>query len=94
MSQAQRQSLPLLLLLLSPPQVDFEEVPAVADFSSDDEAVATTLALGTRMLEKRQRTAILDASYNRYAVDLSERSALAGVVPDRGGRPLPPRSCR
>ena len=55
----------------------FEEVPAATGaISSDDEAVATTLALASRMLRKRQRTDILDSSYNRYAVDVAEQRQL------------------
>ena len=60
----------------SPPSGDFEEVPQSLDLSSDDDAVATTLALGTRMLQKRARESLLNSSYNRYAVDLREQSAL------------------
>ena len=62
--------------LTAPTVSDFEEVPATVDISSDDDAVATTLALGTRMLQKKAREAMYDSSYNRYAVDWAEQRAL------------------
>ena len=54
----------------------FETVSAAAELSSDDEATATTLAMAHRMLDKRQRTDILNNSYNRYSIDTTEQRHL------------------
>ena len=59
----------------------FEEVAAEAPrevYSDDDEAVATTLALGHRSLLKRHREDLVNGSYNRYSVDLSLNASLPG----------------
>jgi AdoMet-dependent rRNA methyltransferase SPB1 len=47
---------------------DFEEVP-LSDYSSDSEAMAETLALGTMMLRKKKKIDIINGGYNRYAYD-------------------------
>jgi AdoMet-dependent rRNA methyltransferase SPB1 len=47
---------------------DFEEVP-LSDYSSDSEAMAETLALGTMMLRKKKKIEIINGGYNRYAYD-------------------------
>ncbi len=44
----------------------FEEV-AAEDYSDDSDAIAETLAIGTKMLRQKQRNAIIDSAYNRYA---------------------------
>ena len=54
----------------------FETVAANEALSSDDEATATTLAIAHRMLDKKNRTDILNNSYNRYSTDLTERRHL------------------
>ena len=56
----------------------FETVAAAANqqLSSDDEATATTLAIAHRMLDKKNRTDILNNSYNRYSIDVIEQRHL------------------
>ena len=55
----------------------FETVAARNEvLSSDDEATATTLAIAHRMLDKKNRTDILNNSYNRYSIDVSEQRHL------------------
>ena len=54
----------------------FETVAANEPLSSDDEATATTLAIAHRMLDKKNRVDILNNSYNRYSMDLTERRHL------------------
>ncbi len=44
----------------------FEEVK-VSDYSDDTDSRAEVLALGTKMLRKKQRNAMIDAAYNKYA---------------------------
>jgi len=46
--------------------VGFEEV-VESDFSDDSDARAEVLAMGTLMLRKKQKQALIDASYNRFA---------------------------
>ena len=45
---------------------EFTTVPLDGAYSSDDDAVAERLALGTQMLQKRSREHIIDSGYNRY----------------------------
>lgn len=45
---------------------DFEVVPA-SDYSSDSDAQAERMALGTMMLRKRKKSEIIEGAYNRYA---------------------------
>jgi AdoMet-dependent rRNA methyltransferase SPB1 len=52
-------------------QEGFEEV-ALSEFSDDSDARAEILALGTKMLRKKSRNAIIDAAYNRYAFNDAE----------------------
>eukprot|EP01084_Bolivina_argentea_P115533 205442_1 len=48
----------------------FEEVPVTLDDdSTDDEAIAEVQALGAKMLKKKSRMDMIDASYHRYAFD-------------------------
>eukprot|EP00808_Paulinella_micropora_P023440 g48895.t1 len=44
----------------------FEEVPQDEDWSSDSEAQAEALAIGTAMIRAKNRRAIIDRAYNRY----------------------------
>jgi AdoMet-dependent rRNA methyltransferase SPB1 len=41
-------------------------------YSSDSDAAAAVLAMGTAMLDKKRRTEMVDNSYNRYAFDVLE----------------------
>jgi AdoMet-dependent rRNA methyltransferase SPB1 len=45
---------------------NIEEVP-ISDYSDDSDARAEILAMGTKMLRKKTRNAIIDSAYNRYA---------------------------
>lgn len=59
----------------------FEVVPMEASddelvLSSDDDAIAERLALGRKMLHKKSRDALLNDSYNRYALDPLELAGL------------------
>jgi hypothetical protein len=48
------------------PEEAFEEVP-VEELSSDDDAVAERLAIGTLMLRKKKRGDVTESSYSRYS---------------------------
>jgi len=47
----------------------FEEVAQESDLSDDSDAQAEALAMGTLMLRKKQKQALIESTYNRFAWD-------------------------